>query len=71
METHDGDFVYIADIEKIVKAAEHPHVGLIWDALNMWTITKEKPTALYDKLKKYINHTHIKNATMAGQPRET
>ncbi len=63
METH-GEVVYITDIEKIMKASEHPHVGLIWDALNMWTITKEKPTAVYDKLKKYIDHTHIKNATL-------
>ena len=64
METH-GEVVYTADIEKIMKAAEHPHVGLIWDALNMWTITKESPAMVYAKLKKYIYHTHIKNATLA------
>ncbi len=64
MESH-GDVVYVADIEKIMNAAEHPQVGLIWDALNMWTITKEYPTMVYEKLKKYIHHTHIKNATLA------
>ena len=63
METH-GEVVYTADIEKIMKTAEHPQVGLIWDALNMWTITKESPSMVYEKLKKYIFHTHIKNATL-------
>lgn len=64
METH-GEVVYTADIEKIMKASEHPQVGLIWDALNMWTITKESPIMVYEKLKKYIYHTHIKNAILA------
>jgi sugar phosphate isomerase/epimerase len=64
METH-GEVVYITDIEKIMKDAEHPQVGLIWDALNMWAVTKESPTAVYEKLKKYIYHTHIKNAMLA------
>jgi sugar phosphate isomerase/epimerase len=61
METH-GDVVYINDLEKIMKDASHPQVGLIWDALNMWTITKESPTLVYGRLKKYIDHVHIKNA---------
>ncbi len=46
METH-GDMVYINDIEKIMLAAEHPQIGLIWDALNMWTIAKESPATAY------------------------
>jgi len=64
METH-GEVVYLADLEKIMLAAEHPHVGLIWDPLNMWVITKESPTDVYGKLKKYIHHTHIKNALLS------
>ena len=63
METH-GDLVKIADIEKIMKTAAHPQVGLIWDISNMWTITKEPPEEAYKKLKKYIWHTHIKDARM-------
>ena len=27
----------------------------------MWTITKEPPSMVYDKLKKYIRHTHVKD----------
>jgi len=61
MESH-GDIVKIEDLEKIMQAARHPNVGLIWDIANMWTITKEPPADAYGKLKKYIRHTHIKDA---------
>jgi sugar phosphate isomerase/epimerase len=61
METH-GDAVYIADIADIAKASEHPHVGLVWDGYNMWSVTKESPASAYEALKKYIKHTHIKDA---------
>ena len=63
METH-GDFVKIADLEKIMQATAHPNVGLIWDISNMWTVTKEPPADAYKKLKKYIHHVHIKDAAM-------
>src|SRR5882672_7552398 len=61
METH-GDAVYIADITDIAKASAHAHTGLVWDAYNMWSITKESPASAYEALKKYIKHTHIKDA---------
>lgn len=68
METH-GDVVWIADLEKIMSAAEHTHVGLVWDVSNMWTVTKEPVQGAYQRLKKYIRHTHIKDATLIdGKP---
>ena len=63
METH-GDLVKIDDIEKIMQQAKHEHVGLVWDVTNMWTLTKEPPAQAYERLKKYIRHTHIKDAKM-------
>jgi len=63
METH-GDAVWTEDLEKIMQAAALPNVGLVWDPCNMWTITKESPTLMYQQLKKYIYHTHIKDAKM-------
>lgn len=65
IESH-GDLIYIEDLQKVMKGSEHEHVGLVWDPVNMWTKTKESPTIAYEKLKKYIRHTHIKNATVAG-----
>jgi sugar phosphate isomerase/epimerase len=63
METH-GDLVWTHDIEKIMKDATHPNVGLIWDPCNMWVTTKEPPAEMYKLLKRYIHHTHIKDAKL-------
>ncbi|HKO82249.1 MAG TPA: sugar phosphate isomerase/epimerase family protein, partial [Chitinophagaceae bacterium] len=63
METH-GEVVKIADLEEIMRLAEHPNVGLVWDPCNMWTVTKEPPVEAWNKLKKYIHHTHIKDAKL-------
>ncbi len=63
VESH-GDLLMIEDLEKVMKAADHPHAGMVWDITNMWIKTKESPTLAYEKLKKYIRHTHIKDAKM-------
>ncbi|MDP4286094.1 MAG: sugar phosphate isomerase/epimerase family protein [Bacteroidota bacterium] len=63
METH-GDLVWTKDIETIMQSAFNAHTGLVWDVTNMWSITKEPPIAVYQKLKKYIRHTHIKDLEM-------
>jgi sugar phosphate isomerase/epimerase len=60
METH-GDLVHTADIEKIMQSVNHPNVGLVWDIVNMWSVTKEPPAQVYPRLNKYIHHTHIKD----------
>ena len=61
METH-GDVVWSADLEQIMNKVNHPKVGLVWDFVNMWAVTKEPAEVMYDKLKKYIYHAHIKDA---------
>lgn len=63
METH-GDLVWSDDIQKIMAHAFNVHTGLVWDVANMWSITKEPPAQVYQKLKKYICHTHIKDLKM-------
>lgn len=63
IESH-GDFIKTEDLEKLMQLAAHPQVGMIWDIANMWTITKESPALAYGKLKKYIRHTHIKDAKL-------
>jgi len=68
METH-GEVVKADDLEVIMQSAQHPNVGLVWDAANMWTVTKEPPATVFSKLKKYIRHTHIKDAALVdGKP---
>lgn len=65
MESH-GEVVYAADILYIMESADNPRVGIVWDITNMWTVTKEPPATVYAKLKKYIHHTHIKDAKIVG-----
>lgn len=68
METH-GEVVEAALLNEIMKAANHPKVGLVWDVSNMWTVTKEPPAEVYALLKNYIHHTHIKDAKLVdGNP---
>lgn len=68
MESH-GDAVHVEDLVHIMKGAEGPNTGLIWDVVNMWTVTKEPPATVYEQLKKYIRHTHIKDAKLVnGEP---
>jgi sugar phosphate isomerase/epimerase len=65
METH-GDLTKSDDLEKVMSAVESKNAGLVWDICNMWTITKEPPSVVYNKLKKYIFHTHIKDLIKNG-----
>jgi sugar phosphate isomerase/epimerase len=60
MESH-GEVIHADDILQIMHQANHPHVGIVWDIVNMWSVTKEPVTDVYKKLKKYIHHTHIKD----------
>jgi sugar phosphate isomerase/epimerase len=49
-----------------MQMAEHPNTGLVWDTVNMWTVTKEAPADMYKRIKKYIRHTHIKDARLVA-----
>lgn len=66
METH-GDLVKTEDLLTIMNAAEHKHSGLVWDVSNMWTVTKEDPAEVYRNLKRYIRHTHVKDALLIDE----
>jgi sugar phosphate isomerase/epimerase len=63
IETH-GDLVKSEDIEILMKMAAHKHTGLVWDVVNMWSVTKESPADMYKKIKKHVRHTHIKDAKL-------
>ena len=69
METH-GELVLSSDIENIMQSVNHPDAGLVWDVVNMWCVTKERPEQVYARLKKYIHHTHIKHLVFANGKEE-
>jgi sugar phosphate isomerase/epimerase len=60
MESH-GDAVQTDELKRIMDSAGHSNVGMVWDVVNMWSVTKEPPAQVYNKLGKYIFHTHIKD----------
>jgi sugar phosphate isomerase/epimerase len=60
METH-GQVVWSKDLAHILTATDRRNVGLIWDIVNMWVVTKEAPATVYGDLKKFIKHVHIKD----------
>jgi sugar phosphate isomerase/epimerase len=62
LESH-GDLVKADDLLYVMQRAESNNVGMIWDFLNMWAITKESPSEVYHKLKNHIFHVHVKDAT--------
>ncbi|MBC3785972.1 sugar phosphate isomerase/epimerase family protein [Spirosoma utsteinense] len=61
LESH-GELTRSDLLSQIMTAADHPNVGLIWDVFNMWADSHESPDDVYRKLKKFIRHTHIKDA---------
>ncbi|CAN5215546.1 TIM barrel protein [soil metagenome] len=60
LESH-GELVYVTDLQKIMQTAAGKNVGMVWDIVNMWSVTKEPPATVYAALKNYIHHTHIKD----------
>ena len=60
LESH-GELVYTADLQHIMQSASNNNVGMVWDIVNMWSVTKEPPAQVHAALKKYIYHTHIKD----------
>ncbi len=65
LESH-GKVIQSDMLAHIMKEANHPQVGLVWDFYNMWSVTKESPAKVYEVLKKYIYHTHIKDANVTN-----
>ena len=69
LESH-GKVIQADILLKIMKASEHPNIGMIWDIFNMWSVTKESPTFVYQQLHQYIRHTHIKDANLVNGKEE-
>jgi sugar phosphate isomerase/epimerase len=65
LETH-GDLTRSEQVAQLMEAARHPQVGLIWDIVNMWLMTKEPPATVYQRLRPYIRHVHVKDLVISG-----
>lgn len=65
LESH-GKVIKSDMLLHIMESTHHAQVGLVWDFFNMWSVTQEPPAQVYQVLKKYILHTHIKDAMLSG-----
>ncbi len=65
LESH-GDFTDSATLLEIMKGAEMPTVGLLWDAHHTVVAGKENPAHTFQQLGRYIRHTHIKDSKPEG-----
>lgn len=66
LESH-GKVIKSDMLLHIMQETNHQQVGLVWDFFNMWSVTKEAPADMYKVLKKYIYHTHIKDAILTDK----
>ncbi|MHA8106989.1 sugar phosphate isomerase/epimerase family protein [Aquirufa sp. 5-AUSEE-100C1] len=65
LESH-GKVIKSDMLLHIMEETNHKNIGLVWDFFNMWSVTQEPPAQVYQVLKKYILHTHIKDAILSG-----
>ena len=65
LESH-GDFTDSPTLLEIMKGAEMPTVGLLWDAHHTVVAGKEKPAETFKQLGRYVRHTHLKDSRPEG-----
>ncbi|WP_375443865.1 sugar phosphate isomerase/epimerase family protein [uncultured Fibrella sp.] len=65
LESH-GELTRSELLLPIMQAAKHPNVGLIWDIVNMWVDAQEAPAMVYQQLKPFIRHVHVKDLRLVA-----
>jgi len=69
IESHD-DFTSSADLGEVLQRADSPHVGLLWDAFHTYVSSNEDPESTVHNLRRWIHHTHLKDAVGTGTDRK-
>jgi sugar phosphate isomerase/epimerase len=69
IESHDH-CVTSPVLSDILRRADSPHVGLLWDAHHTFADGKEAPQFTVRQLGKWIRHTHLKDSLPAGSERK-
>jgi sugar phosphate isomerase/epimerase len=64
LETH-GDFPHSATILEMVRKADSPDVGVLWDTHHTWVAGKEAPAETFKVLGPYVRHVHLKDSVPA------
>ncbi len=65
LETH-GDFTESATIAGMVREADMPEVGVLWDTHHTFVAGKEQPSDTFKTLGTHVRHVHIKDSVPDG-----
>jgi sugar phosphate isomerase/epimerase len=65
IESH-GDFTDSPTLLELLKGADTPAVGLLWDAHHTVVAGKEDPATTFQRLQPYVRHTHLKDSRPEG-----
>jgi sugar phosphate isomerase/epimerase len=65
IESH-GDFTDSPTLRELMRRADSPAVGILWDAHHTFVQSKEQPEATVAALKAYIRHVHLKDSVPKG-----
>jgi sugar phosphate isomerase/epimerase len=68
LESH-GDFVHAPTLLAVMRQADSPDVGLLWDAHHTFVSAGEAPEDTAGRLMPYVRHTHLKDSRAAGAGR--
>ena len=61
LETH-GDFSASPPCVEVMRLANHPHVGLVWDTHHPWRFHGEPLADTWNRLRPWTRHTHWKDS---------
>jgi sugar phosphate isomerase/epimerase len=65
IETH-GDFSASDDLAAVLELTSSPAIGVLWDVHHPYKAFSEPLAATYERLGKYIKHTHYKDSKGMG-----
>ena len=65
IETH-GDFAASDDLSAVLSHTHSPAIGVLWDVNHPYKAFGEPMAVTYDRLGKYIRHTHYKDSRGKG-----
>lgn len=68
LESHDH-FTSSVTLKDVLKTADSPHVGLLWDAHHTFATSNEEPEFTVAQLGQWIRHTHLKDSVGTGEDR--
>lgn len=63
LETH-GDFSASEPAAEVMRLADHPRVGLVWDTHHPWRFHQEPLVETWRTLRPWVRHTHWKDSVL-------